>query len=63
MVFQFMTDDAKGNHWGLDDVQHFLGLISYYRMVEKDCINEILQAYSQKFNKDVEATAKALLKP
>lgn len=63
MVFQFMTDDAKGNPWGLDDVQHFLGLISYYRMVEKDCINEILQTYSQKFNKDVEATAKALLKP
>lgn len=63
MVFQFMTDDAKGNHWSLDDVQHFLGLISYYRMVEKDCINEILQTYSQKFNKDVEATAKALLKP
>lgn len=63
MVFQFMTDDAKGNPWSVEDVQHFLGLVSYYRMVEKDCINEILKAYSQKFNKDVEATAKAILKP
>lgn len=62
MVFQFMTDDAKGKQWDLGDVQHFLGLISYYRMVEKDCINEILDTYSQKFHKDVEATAKALLK-
>ena len=63
MVFQFMTDDAKGVAWGLEDVQHFLGLISYYRMVEKENINAILATYSAKFNKDVEATAKALLKP
>lgn len=63
MVFQFMTDDAKGTAWGLEDVQHFLGLVSYYRMVEKESINAILATYSAKFNKDVEATAKALLKP
>ena len=63
MVFQFMTDDAKGVAWGLEDVQHFLGLISYYRMVEKENIDAILATYSAKFNKDVEATAKALLKP
>lgn len=63
MVFQFMTDDAKGIAWGLEDVQHFLGLISYYRMVEKENIDAILATYSAKFNKDVEATAKALLKP
>lgn len=63
MVFQFMTDDAKGTAWGLEDVQHFLGLISYYRMVEKENIDAILETYSAKFNKDVEATAKALLKP
>lgn len=63
MVFQFMTDDAKGVAWGLEDVQHFLGLISYYRMVEKESIDAILATYSAKFHKDVEATAKALLKP
>lgn len=63
MVFQFMTDDARGIAWGLEDVQHFLGLISYYRMVEKESIDTILATYSAKFQKDVEATAKALLKP
>lgn len=63
MVFQFMTDDAKGVAWGLEDVQHFLGLVSYYRMVERESIDAILTTYSAKFNKDVEATAKALLKP
>lgn len=63
MVFQFMTDDAKGNKWPIEDVQHFLGLVSYYRMVERESIDSILSAYSQRFNKNVEATAKALLKP
>lgn len=62
MIFQFMTDDEKGNPWELADVQHFLGLISYYRMVEADCINEILATYSKKFNKSVEETAKAYIK-
>lgn len=61
MIFQFMTDDARGNSWAVEDIQHFLGLLSYYRMVEADCINEILANYSKKFNKDVEATAKAYL--
>lgn len=63
MVFQFMTDDARGIAWGVEDVQHFLGLISYYRMVEKENINAILATYSAKFNKNVEATAKSLLNP
>ena len=62
MIFQFMSDDAKGVAWELDDVQHFLGLASYYRMVEKDEIDKILAVYSAKFNKDVLETAKALLR-
>lgn len=63
MVFQFMTDDAKGFQWPIEDVQHLLGLVSYYRMVERESIDSILSAYSKKFNKNVETTAKALLKP
>lgn len=63
MLFQFMADYVKGHAWPLEDVQHLLGLLSYYRMVERECIDEILNTYSQKFNHDVEATAKALLKP
>ena len=62
MLFQFMTDYMKGNAWGVDDVQHLLGLASYYRMVEKDGIETILKTYSQKFGRDVEATARALLR-
>lgn len=63
MIFQFMTDDAKGVAWELEDVQHFLGLVAYYKMVEGEEIDKIIKAYSIKFNKDVLATAKALLNP
>ena len=63
MIFQFMTDDAKGVAWELEDVQHFLGLVAYYKMVEGEEIDKIINAYSAKFNKDVLATAKALLNP
>ena len=58
MVFQFMADYRKGNTWRLEDVQHLMGLVSYYRMVERDSINEILAFYSQKFNKNVEDAIK-----
>lgn len=63
MIFQFMTDYLNGNPWSLEDVQHFLGLASYYRMVEGGEIDKILKSYSEKFGKDVLVTAKALLNP
>lgn len=62
MCFQFMTDVERGFNWELSDIQHFLGLTSYYRMIEKDSIDAILAMYSSKFGKDVESTAKSLLK-
>ena len=63
MIFQFMNDYNNGTMWDLDDVQHFLGLYSYYRMVEGEEIDKIVNGYSEKFNRDVLATAKALLCP
>lgn len=62
MVFSFMADDANGITWDVGDIQHLLGLCSYYKMVEKESISEILNTYSQKFHKNVEATAKAYLR-
>lgn len=62
MVFSFMADDANGITWDVGDIQHLLGLCSYYKMVEKEPISEILNTYSQKFHKNVEATAKAYLR-
>lgn len=62
MVFSFMNDARNGVAWSADDIQHLLGLISYYKMVEKEPIEEILKTYSSKFGKDVEETAKDILR-
>ena len=62
MIFSFMNDFNNNIMWDLGDVQHFLGLISYYKMVEPKNIDNILKAYSKKFNRDVEETAKQVMK-
>ena len=63
MIFQFMTDYDNGSMWSVEDVQHLLGLFSYYKMVEGDEIDKIIESYSVKFKKDVLVTAKSLLNP
>lgn len=62
MIFSFMNDFNNNIMWDLGDVQHFLGLISYYKMVEPKNIDNILKTYSKKFNRDVEETAKQVMK-
>ena len=62
MLYQFVSDMNAKRPWSIDDVQHLLGLTSYYRMIEKENIDHILSAYSAKFNLDIENTAKSLLR-
>ena len=45
MIFSFMNDFNNNIMWDLGDVQHFLGLISYYKMVEPKNIDNILKTY------------------
>lgn len=62
MIFSFMDSVKNKSPWCLEDTQHLQGLISYYRMVEKDSINEILKSYSEKFRMNVEDTIKNVLR-
>lgn len=62
MLFSFMNDEKNNHCWSLEDTQHLQGLISYYRMVEKDTIDAIIKSYSEKFNKDVDQTIKEVLR-
>ena len=62
-LFQFMHDYEDGNPWSIEDTQHLQGLISYYTMVEKDAIADIIKRYSQKFKKDVHIAIKEILCP
>jgi hypothetical protein len=61
MLHQFMMDAQSGMMWGVDDVQHLLGLLSYYRMVEGEAIDKIVSHYSEKFNRNIEEVAKSIL--
>lgn len=60
-LFQFMTDYVNEQPWNLNDTQILNGQISYYKMVEKDNIENIIKHYSQKFNMDVMKTIKSIM--
>ncbi|MCL2284894.1 MAG: reverse transcriptase domain-containing protein [Firmicutes bacterium] len=59
MLDNYMRDRVAGNGWDRHDIQVLGGLISYYRMVEKDYINYLLQQYGEKHGADIEKCIKA----
>ena len=59
MLDNFMRDRSTGNGWDRHDIQVLGGLISYYRMVEKDYINYLLKQYGEKHGADIEKCIKA----
>lgn len=48
MLYAYAKDKKSGNNWSLEEVQHFSGLISYYKMVEGDAIIRIVRHVSEK---------------
>lgn len=50
MLFNYMKDKQAGITWNLDQLQHLMGLISYYRMVNSEDVDRILKIYSEKFS-------------
>ena len=59
MLDNYMRDRKSATTWTLNDIQVLGGLISYYRMVERDYINYLLHQYSNKHGADVEKCIKA----
>ena len=49
---------SEENKWDRHDIQVLGGLISYYRMVEKDYIDYLLRQYSDKHGEDIEKCIK-----
>lgn len=60
-LFNFMKSYQDGNPWSLEDVQALNGIISYYRSIEKDNIDTIINSYSEKFNYPVMKVIKELI--
>lgn len=59
MIFNFCT---SGQEWDKQSVQKMLGLISYYKSIEKPFIEKTIAKYNEKFNMDILKTAKEMIK-
>ena len=58
MIFNFCT---TGDEWELKDVYRMMGLISYYKSIEPDFVEKVLDKYSIKFNFDIMTKAKNMI--
>lgn len=58
MLFNFCT---TGDQWDVKDVQKMLGLISYYKSIEKPYVITTINKYNNKFNMDIMKKAKSML--
>ena len=59
MLQNYMYCRKSGNGWSHNDIQVLGGLISYYRMVEKDYFDYLLRQYGEKHGADIRACIKA----
>jgi len=59
MLDNYMRNRRSSNGWDRHDIQVLSGLISYYRMVEKDYIDYLLRHYGEKHSADIEKCIKA----
>lgn len=52
MINNYIVDKKNQINWSLSDVQHLNGVLSYYLMIENECINHIIKEYNCKYNVD-----------
>lgn len=52
MVNNYIVDKQKQVNWCLSDVQHLNGILSYYLMIERECIEHIINEFNMKYNVD-----------
>jgi len=61
MLHNFLRDLENGVSWDLGDLQHAVGLYSYYVMVDPDTILATVESYKQKTGRDAIYTMKRLI--
>ena len=62
MLDNYTHSRKSENPWNHHYIQVLSGLISYYRMVEKEYIDYVLHQYSDKRGEDIETCIKCDLK-
>ena len=59
----FILDTLHDKPWSIDDVNTLQGNLSYYRSVEIEYINSVIQRFNEKYNVDVETMIHNQLTP
>lgn len=59
MLSSYIMDRRNGKTWDVHDIQVMEGLRNYYRMIEGDAIDRIIDHINQKFNVNVRQMIKA----
>ena len=53
-----IMDYKHGKCWPIDEIRQYSGLLSYYKMVEKDYFEELVNRYNDKFHVNVKSILK-----
>lgn len=59
MMYNYMTDKRSGIEWPKGDIMTMHGLYNYYRMVEKNTIDAIVEYMNKKLGADIIASIKS----
>lgn len=60
-VCSFILDEQNHKPWPMEDVQHLVGIISYYKSVEPEYFEYVIDHNNQKFHTNFEALLKQRL--
>lgn len=60
-VFNFLKDFEAGNPWSREDTQVLLGQISYYKAIEPDYVNAVIERYNERQNCQLMEIAKTII--
>lgn len=55
MLFNYAADKKNGVKWPLGDIMHMNGLLSYYKMVERETMNAIITHLNEKMGVNIES--------
>lgn len=61
MINNFLSDTVQDKLWSLEDAYKLNGIISHYRSIEPEYINNILKKYEEKYNCSVRNTLKTII--
>lgn len=58
MTTNLIMDYKNGKRWPIDEVKQYDGLVSYYKMVEKEYFENLIQHFNDKFHVDLKKIIK-----